>query len=145
VEAPVTPRLAVIAPAEKLPVESRFTMAFAVAAFVGATFHAKFSVPEVVTGDPVTVKSEVGAVNPTLVTEPVPEGNVWPAANVIRPWLEIESPVSVGVADPDPNSRFNLPDGAVLSLPTASACQRKFSFTAFFVLLSKVEAVKFMG
>ena len=120
-------------------------MAFAVAAFVGATFHANFSVPEVFTGDPVTVKSEAGAVNPTLVTEPTVDGNVWPAANVISPLLEIDSPVSVGDAVPDPDSRFNLPDGAALLLPTGSAYQRKTRLTAVAVLLLKAEAVKLMG
>src|SRR5580704_3654938 len=137
--------LAMIVPPEKLPVESRFTIAFAVAAAVGATFQFRASVPLLVTGDPPTVKSDDGALSPTLVTEPPPDGNVCPAANVISPLLEIESPVSVGVAVPDANSRSNLPNGVVLLFPTGSACQRKVSFTAFAVLLLKADAVKFMG
>src|ERR1700689_5192358 len=119
-----------IVPPEKLPVESRFTMAFTVVVLVGATFQFRLSVPLLVTGEPLTVKSDVGALNPTLVTEPPPDGNVWPVANVISPLFEIESPVSAGAAVPDPNSRLNLPDGVVLLLPTGSACQRRVSFPA---------------
>jgi hypothetical protein len=132
-------------PAEKLPEESRFTMAFAVAAFVGATVQFRAKVPLLVTGEPLTVKSDDGALNPTLVTEPTVDGNVCPAAKVIRPLLEIESPVSVGAAVPEPNNRLNLPNGVVLLFPTGSVCQRKVSFTAFAVLLLKADAVKFMG
>ena len=67
---PSIPRLAVIAPAVKLPLASRFTIALAVSAFVGATFQFSSSVPLVVTGEPHTVKSETGALSPTLVTVP---------------------------------------------------------------------------
>src|SRR5581483_10218000 len=56
----------------KLPVASRLTMALAVSALVGATFHPNFKVPADVIGEPFTMKSLVGAVNPTLVTVPVP-------------------------------------------------------------------------
>src|SRR5579862_6974113 len=99
-----TPRVALTAPAEKLPLASRFTIALAVAADVGATFQAIFSVPDVVTGEPVTLKSEVGALSPTLVTVPVPvaPGNVCPLAKVIIPFLAIFSPVSLGAAVPEP-------------------------------------------
>ena len=45
-------------------------MAFAVAALVGATVQLNPSVPLVVTGEPLTVKSELGALSPTLVTVP---------------------------------------------------------------------------
>src|SRR5208337_3115633 len=141
----VTPRVALIAPALKLPLESRLTIALAVAALVGATFQFSPSVPLVVTGEPLTVKSDDGALSPTLFTVPTVEGNVCPLANVIWPLFEIDSPVSVGVAVPDPNSRFNLPTGVALLLPTGSACQRKVSFTGFSVLLLYAEAVKFSG
>jgi hypothetical protein len=62
----------------KLPVESRFTMALFVSLLVGATFQLRPSVPLVVTGEPVTVKSDEGALRPTLVTVPLPF-NVWQA------------------------------------------------------------------
>jgi hypothetical protein len=90
---------AVIAPAVKLPEPSRFTIAFAVSALVGATFQAKFRVPAVFTGDPLTVKSDAGADSPTLVTGPVP-GKVCPEANVMSPLLLILNPVSAGKAVP---------------------------------------------
>jgi hypothetical protein len=67
---PSIPRLAVIAHAVNLPLASRFTIALAVSAFVGATFQFSSSVPLVVTGEPLTVKSETGALSPTLVTVP---------------------------------------------------------------------------
>ena len=54
----------------KLLVESRLTMALAVLPLVGATFQFRPSVPLAVTGEPVTVKSEEGALKPTLVTVP---------------------------------------------------------------------------
>src|ERR1700733_11904558 len=111
VEEPVTPRLAVIAPAEKLPVESRFTMAFAVAALVGATFQFKPRVPVDVTGDPLTVKSEVGALSPTLVTPPPPPpGKVCPAAKVMMPVSAIFNPVSFGAPVPEPARKFKVPE-----------------------------------
>src|SRR5579859_2500121 len=61
---------AVIEPALKLPLASRFTMALAVFEFVGAMFQFKFSVPLPVMGAPVTTKSEAAAEKPTLVTVP---------------------------------------------------------------------------
>src|SRR5215467_11669552 len=67
--------MAVIVPAPKPPLESRFTIAFAVLLLVGATSQLNESVPLPVTGDPLTEKSELGALRPTLVTLPVP-GNV---------------------------------------------------------------------
>ena len=56
----------------KLPVESRFTIALAVSLLSGGTFQDKPRVPAPVTGEPLTVKSEAGALRPTLVTVPVP-------------------------------------------------------------------------
>jgi len=61
---------AVITPALKLPLASRFTIAFAVSALVGAVVQFKPSVPLLVIGDPLTVKSLLGALRPTLVTVP---------------------------------------------------------------------------
>jgi hypothetical protein len=54
-----------------LPTASRLTMAFAVLALLGATVQFNPSVPVVVTGEPLTVKSDAGAVSPTLLTVPV--------------------------------------------------------------------------
>src|SRR5258708_5325677 len=72
----VTPELitllAVIEFVMKLPRLSRLTIAFTVFALVGATVHPRFSVPDVVIGELLTVKSEVGAAKPTLVTVPAP-------------------------------------------------------------------------
>ena len=68
----------------KLPVLSRFTMALAVFALVGATFQFRFNVPLLVTGEPLTVKSELGALRPTLLTVPAP-GKVCPEMNVTLP------------------------------------------------------------
>src|SRR5579862_1110147 len=64
--------LAEMVVALKLPEASRLTMALAMSALVGATFQARPSVPELVMGEPETVKSEAGAVRATLLTEPVP-------------------------------------------------------------------------
>src|SRR5450755_1971680 len=50
---------------------------------LGGTFQFILSVPVVVTGDPATVKSAAGALKATLLTEPVPPGNVCPGAKVI--------------------------------------------------------------
>src|SRR5580704_14186646 len=46
----------------------RFTIAFAVFALVGATAQFSASVPLVAIGEPLTVKSEPGALSPTLLT-----------------------------------------------------------------------------
>src|ERR1700739_3195493 len=70
---PVPPELedvAVIDPALKPPVPLRLTMALAVSALVGAVFQFRASVPLAVTGEPVTVKSDEGALSPTLLTTP---------------------------------------------------------------------------
>src|SRR5580704_2758654 len=78
----------------KLPDESRLTMALAVAALVGGTFQFRPTVPPVVTGDPLTVKSEEGALKPTLVTVPLPpavwqvhadpfQASVWPELQLV--------------------------------------------------------------
>jgi hypothetical protein len=92
-----------IVPALKFPEASRFTIAFAVSALVGATFQAKFKVPLVVTGEPLTVKSDAGADSPTLFTVPAPvPGNVCPVAKVMSPLLLIFKPVSAGLAVPEP-------------------------------------------
>src|ERR1700686_2821388 len=144
-EKALTPLLAEMPPAAKPPVLSRFTIAFAVSLLVGATFQLRPSVPLLVTGEPLTVKSDDGALSATLFTVPTLDGNVCPDANVIWPLLEIDSPVSPGVAVPDPNSRFNLPNGVAVLFPVGSACHRKVSFTAFSVLLLNDEAVKFSG
>src|SRR5690242_16564302 len=60
-------------PALKPPEASRFTIALAVFALVGATVQFRPNVPAVVIGEPVTVKSELGALRATLVTVPEPE------------------------------------------------------------------------
>src|SRR5580698_426356 len=114
--------LAVISPELKAPVASRLTMALAVSAFVGATVQLSPSVPLVVTGDPLTVKSELGALNPTLVTVPPPPGNVCPGANVKMPALLNFNPVSVGFAGSVPYNKFSVAPGLVVLLPTGSAC-----------------------
>jgi hypothetical protein len=111
----------------KLPVESRFTMALAVSFGVGALFQFRARVPLPVTGEPPTVKSELGALRPTLVTVPLPPpGNVWPEANVNTPLLLIFRPVSAGAPDPDAKSRLMAPDGFAVSLLTGSACHWNF-------------------
>src|SRR5260370_17549168 len=137
VVSPSIPRLAMIAPAVKLPLASRFTIALAVSALVGATFQVSPRVPLVVTGDPLTVKSDDGALSPILFTVPTLEGNVCPDANVIAPLFEIDNPVSAGTAVPDPNTRFNLPNAAALLFPVGPASHRKLPFTPpFFLLLT---------
>ena len=137
---------AVTVPALKLPEASRFTIAFAVFALVGATAQAMFSVPVVVTGDPLTVKSDAGAVSPTLFTVPGPvPGNVCPTANVNRPLLLIFSPVSVGTAAPVPYSRFSVPDAVAVLFPAGSACNWNVCGTAVTVPLLKADATKFSG
>src|SRR5580658_9689827 len=72
---PVPPELeelAVIDPALKLPVPSRLTMALAVSPLVGDVFQFRARVPLPKTGDPLTVKSELGALSATLLTFPAP-------------------------------------------------------------------------
>jgi hypothetical protein len=88
-------------PAANEPVPSRFTMAFAVSALVGARIQFNASVPLEVIGEPFTVKSELGALRATLVTVPVP-GNCCPEAKVIWPLLAIFRPVSARVLEPEP-------------------------------------------
>src|SRR5579863_1085513 len=111
----------VMLPAANEPVPSRFTMAFAVSALVGATFQFSARVPLPVTGEPLTVKSETGALSPTLVTVPVP-GKVWVGANVNTPVLLSFNPISVGWLGSVPYSRFSVALGDVVLLPTGSAC-----------------------
>ncbi len=78
-------------------------------------------VPLVVIGPPVSPAPVF-----TLVTDPpLPPGKVCPEAKLISPLLAIESPVSVGAAPLDPNSRFNEPDGLAVLFPVGSACHWK--------------------
>ena len=123
---PVTPKLAVIAPAPKLPVASRFTIALAVLTFVGGTLQLSPSVPLLVMGEPLTVKSDAGADSATLVTLPLPlpPGNVCPGANAMMPLGPIRSPVSAGLAVPSPYSKFSVAPGLALLLLACSACHR---------------------
>jgi hypothetical protein len=96
--------LAVVAdrvPTLTLPALSRFTMAFAVLKELGGTVQCSPSVPLPVTGVLLTVKSVEGALNPTLVTDPVP-GNFCPAANVNSPLSLSFKPVSEGWLLPEP-------------------------------------------
>lgn len=127
----------------KLPVESRLTMALAVSLAVGAVIHFRASVPLVVTGEPLTVKSEPGALRPTLVTVPVPvPGNVCPAAKVSRPLPLIFNPVSAGAAVPVAYSKLSAPEAVALLLFSSSACHWNFCATAVAVVLLKTEAMK---
>src|SRR5450755_4101581 len=137
--------LAVIWVAAKFPEASRFTIALGTLASVGGTSHCRFNVPAVFTGEPLTLKSEFGALSPTFVTVPpwLP-GKVWPVAKVIRPLLEIDNPVSEGTLVPDPNSRFSVPEGLAVLFPTGSVCQRKVSFKAS-PMLAKADADRFKG
>ncbi len=136
--------VAVTVPAAKLPEPSRFTIAFAVSALVGVTFHAMLSVPLLVTGEPVTVKSVEGAASPTLFTVPAP-GNVCPVANVNSPLLLTFSPVSAGVAVPVAYSRFSVPEAVVVLLFTGSACNWNVCATAVEVPLLNTDATKLCG
>jgi hypothetical protein len=68
---PIEPAVMVFA--AKLPEPSRFTIVLAVSLLVGAAVHLKLSVPLLVMGEPDTVKSELGALKPTLVTVPFPD------------------------------------------------------------------------
>ena len=70
--------------------------------------------------DPPPVRS-VPAETPVMVPLPVP-GNVCPEANVKMPVLLIFNPVSAGLLVPEPNSRFNVPEGLVVLFPEGSAC-----------------------
>ncbi len=110
--------------AEKAPAASRTTIAFTLLRELGGTFQANVNEPVVVTGEPVTVNS-VGAFRATLVTVPLPPlplpGKVCPGAKVMRPLLLIESPVSLGLATPVPNNKFNVAEGVFVLLPTGSA------------------------
>jgi len=90
---PLLTDLAVTMLALKFPEPSRFTIAFAVFVLVGATVQFNPRLPLPVTGEPLTVNSEAGALRPTLVTVPVPlmvlhahavpfHCNTWLAAHV---------------------------------------------------------------
>src|ERR1700724_3834196 len=57
-------------------------------------------------------------------------GSACPVANVMMPLLLIEKPVGAGVPVPEAKSRFKLPEGDVVLLPTGWTCQRKCSLTA---------------
>jgi hypothetical protein len=72
-------------------------------------------------------------------------GTVCPGAKVNKPLLLIESPVSAGVAVPDAYSKSILPDGALVSFETGSACQRKCCPTAALLLLLNADAKKSNG
>jgi hypothetical protein len=91
----------VIPLALKFPDASLFTIALGVFALVGATFQSKPNVPLPVTGEPLTLKSDAGAVRAMLLTVPVP-GNACPDANVNRPVESIFNPVSLGAVVPSP-------------------------------------------
>ncbi len=138
---PNTPRFPVMNPPLKFPLASRLTIAFAASLLVGATFQFRFSVPLLVTGEPVTLKSEDGALRPTLVTVPAP-GKVCPVAKVNSPLLLSFSPVSAGEEVPEPKSRLSVPDGVEVLLLTASAFHWKVWFTANLVLLLNDEATR---
>src|ERR1700732_3217319 len=119
---PVTPRRAVMAPALKLPVPSRLTMAFAVLRLVGATFQISASVPLFVTGEPPTLKSSEGALSPTLVTVPVP-GNVCPETNVTLPvWSTLkEVPLMANAESVPLGNRVSVSRTSLLPLTSSVA------------------------
>src|ERR1700730_11880079 len=78
-----------------------------------------------------------------VVTVPLPvpvAGKVCPAANVTRPLLAIETPVSPGAFPSEKKRRFNEPEGLVVLLPTGSAFHWKSWFTAELLKLLKDEA-----
>src|SRR5450432_1454746 len=109
---------------------SRLTMAFGVGCSVGGISHCRFSVPVLITGEALTLKSEAGALSPTLLTVPlVVPGKVWPDAKLIVPLLAIDNPVSDGDVLPKPNSRLSLPTGLAALFATGSTCKRNVSFT----------------
>src|SRR5262249_28667865 len=129
----------------KAPLESRFTMELPVFTLVGGTVQLNPRVPLPVTGEPVTTKSEAGALSPTLVTVPDPPGKTWPDAKVIWPLLAIFSPVSAGFAVPVPKRRFKVPLGVAVSLPDGSACHSNTWSNAALVLLLNTDAFSFCG
>src|SRR5579862_5781930 len=127
------------------PLASRLTMAFATSELVGGTSHCKFNVPLLVTGGP-TVKSEFGALKPTLVTVPlVVPGKDCPGTKLMMPLSAIDSPVSDGTLPPPPNRRLNLPEGSGVLLLTGSACHPKVSVAAALWPLSKTDVARFRG
>jgi len=115
---------AVTALALKFPALSLFTIAFGVFTFVGATVQLRPRVPVEVTGEPLMAKSDEGALNPTLVTVPVP-GKDCPLANAIRPLLPIRNPVSPAAFEPDPNNKLSVALGVFVLFAKGSACYWK--------------------
>jgi hypothetical protein len=83
------------------------------------------SVPEAVTGDPVTAKmpddDPLLMVSPTLVTVPLPPGKVCPDAKVRIPCLSTDSPVSV-ISPVTPHSKLSVAPVFVELFPIGSAC-----------------------
>src|SRR5450432_3173966 len=125
---------------------SRLTMAFGVGCSVGGISHCRFSVPVLITGEALTLKSEAGALSPTLLTVPlVVPGKVWPDAKLIIPLFAIDSPVSAGTLEPRPKSRLNLPTGLAVLFATGSTCQRKVSLRACPMLPLKADPDRFSG
>ena len=83
-----------------------------------------------------------------LVTVPFPvpvPGKFCPGANVIRPLLAIEIPVSAGVAPLEPKRRFKVAEGEAVLLSAASATHWKSCATAELLLLLNDEACKSNG
>jgi hypothetical protein len=119
---PITPETPVICAALKFPEASRLTMALAVFAFVGAVLHFRFSVPLFVTGEPLTVKSEDGALSPTLVTVPVP-GNVCPEMKVTFPvWSTLKLvPLTASVESVPLGNRVSVSRTSLLPLTSSVA------------------------
>src|SRR5262249_43607988 len=111
-------RLAVSPLTAMFPLLSRLTMELGTLVSVGGVVHCRASVPLPVTGEPVTVKSEFGAVSPTLATAP---GKDWPGAKVTTPDLLILKPVSDGALVPEPNRRFSVALAFAVPLLTGSA------------------------
>ena len=61
-------------------------------------------------------------------------------AKLIKPLLEMYSPVSAGLLGPAPNRRFKVAEGVDVSLPAGSACHPKVWLMAEFVPLLNTEA-----
>src|SRR3974390_582217 len=83
--------------------------------------------------------SELRGVTTSLV------GQVWPGAKLICPLEAMDSLGSAALLDPDPKSKFNVPEGEDVLFPAASACHWNVSLDAELELLLNADAWKSTG
>jgi hypothetical protein len=135
------PPNATVPPPDNPDPATTFTDEFASMAFVTPA-AGMLIVPLEVIGPPVNPAPVA-----TLVTVPLPPapGKVCPEANVKRPLLAMENPVSPGAVPFEPNSKFNELDAFAVLFAVGSAIHRKSCATADELVLLNADACKSNG